>query len=223
MLQWTPLAQKHTLSTHSSQLVFHISAHTYTSTHIIPSESTAHRRSCMQTHEHTPSNTAETALWGYHNTVSAMLLSLSLSPCHLSFNILHLLHCLFTTPVAFIASFYIYFFIASTLQSCVSSYNADFLRPSVSLLCFPYSPSTFLSLFTRRVKAELWSCSLFHLGSSEMRVHWYSCGVFTFGSISVVFLIRYHWSETNFLRCLRLLCASRAAAQRCSAASTYKD
>lgn len=45
----------------------------------------------MQTHEHTPSNTAETALWGYHNTVSAMLLSLSLSPCHLSFNILHLL------------------------------------------------------------------------------------------------------------------------------------
>lgn len=53
------------------------------------------------------------------------------------------LHSLFTIPVAFIASFYIYFFIASTLQSCVFSYSADFLRPSISLLCFPYAPPHF--------------------------------------------------------------------------------
>lgn len=38
-----------------------------------------------------------------------------------------------------------------------------------------------------------------------------------------MFMIQYHWSEKHFLRCLHFLCASRAAAQSCSAASRYKN
>lgn len=61
----------------------HISAHTYSNTHIMPSVSIAHKRA--------PSNTAEPAFCGCHNTGIATLLSPSLSPRRLSFSILHLI------------------------------------------------------------------------------------------------------------------------------------
>lgn len=131
------------------------------------------------------------------------------------------LHSLFTTPAAFIASLYICFFITSALQSSISSYNS--LRPFISLFCFPLR--LHISVFTYSsgwklncdpahrsiLEAVIWECIGIH------------CGVFAFGSISVMFMIQHRWTEKYFLRCPHLLCAPRAAAQRCSAASRYKN
>ena len=134
MLQCIPLAHKHTLCSHSSQLVFHISAHACT--HFMPSVSTAHINT--HTHTHTSSDTAEPALCACHHTVRATPLSPSLSLCHLSFNILHLLSVLCLPPhllsqPLFTFTFFFFFFSPSRpflpVRLPLISPSAVFLSP----------------------------------------------------------------------------------------------
>lgn len=127
-----PCTHTHTLCMLSSQPVFQISAHTLNKTRILPSVNTQADTSMCNTHTHThtithlfiwkPSNAAEPAFYGLHNTASEMLLS----PYHL-----------IVSPPSSYPPF-TFLFITFTLQSSISSYIPPTPFPLSAV--FPFFP-----------------------------------------------------------------------------------
>lgn len=171
----------------------------------------------MQTHTPThtphtisePSDTAELAFEVCHNTVSATLLSPLLPSVPSLFQYTSpFLHYPFATQAAFRASLWIFF---------ILHFLPNLWLPAASALCFP-SPSH--SRFYLLLGWKSWFVILLTAPSLKQ---WYESalvfivGVFTFGSISVMFMIYWSRSEKCFLRCFHFLFSSRAAALRSSA------
>lgn len=157
------------------------------------SESSAQRHSCMQTHLQILLR--QPALCGKecHAVVSFTLPMLSLC----QYPSLALLIPCSSSQWLSITSLCIYFVIASTLQSCDSFYNADFLQSFISVLCCPRPPPHFILCLLAgwRLNCDPAHCSI--SGAAIWECIWYSCVAFTFGSVSAMFMIQYHRSGKN--------------------------